>query len=122
MASEIEEMLALHIRAEKLPVPEREAVLIEGRNWRCDFAWPLHRVVVEVEGEVHRIKTRFHADIEKHAALLLAGWTLLRVDGRMIRAGIAVLWIAQLLEMRRKAMLCPPPSREALAFIRSSGA
>lgn len=98
MASAIEELFALHIRAERLPVPVREMRFDPGRKWRIDFAWPQDRVAVEVDGEVHRIKERFHADIEKHAALVLAGWTLLRVDGRSIRAGIAIQWLRRLLD------------------------
>lgn len=98
MASAIEELLALHVRAERLPAPEREVVLLPPRKWRVDFLWRAQGLVVEVDGEVHRIKARFHGDIEKHASLVLAGWTLLRVDGRTIRAGIAVRWIAQALD------------------------
>lgn len=97
MASAIEEMLALHIRVYRLPVPTREHRFDPTRRWRLDFAWPDRRLACEVDGEVHRIKERFHADIEKHAALVLAGWTLLRVDGRAIREGIAVKWLTSLL-------------------------
>lgn len=68
------------------------------RRFRVDFAWPDRRVIVEVDGEVHRIKARFHADIEKHALLVLAGWTVLRVGGREVRSGQAVQWVRQVLD------------------------
>lgn len=47
-----EETLALHIRAEGLPTPEREHVFAEGRRFRFDFAWPLLKLSVEVDGGV----------------------------------------------------------------------
>jgi very-short-patch-repair endonuclease len=94
--SPLEALLAVHIRADKLPEPKRQAQLNPERKWRIDFAWPDMRVAVEVDGEVHRIKERFHADIEKHAWLTLNGWTLLRVGGREVRSGKAIEWIKRL--------------------------
>lgn len=95
--SHLEETLALHIKAEKLPAPVREFVFAPPRRWRIDFAWPELRLAVEVDGEAHRIKGRFHADFEKHAQLALDGWTLLRVGGREVRSGQAVGWLKRLL-------------------------
>lgn len=95
--SALEETLALHIRAEKLPAPQREYVFAPPRRWRIDFAWPELRLAVEVDGEAHRIHERFHADFEKHARLVLDGWTLLRVGGREVRSGKAIAWLKTLL-------------------------
>lgn len=95
--SPIEEALALHIRADKLPRPVRQYQVNPERRWRIDYAWPALRIAVEVDGEVHRIKERFHADIEKHAWLTLNGWTLLRVGGREVRDGRAIAWVKALL-------------------------
>jgi len=95
--SQLEETLALHIRAEKLPPPEREYVFAPDRKWRMDFAWPRLMLAVEVDGEVHRISERFHADIEKHARALLLGWTVLRVGGREVRNGLAIHWLKALI-------------------------
>jgi very-short-patch-repair endonuclease len=85
------------MRVERLPLPVAQFKPVRERRFRMDFAWPDRRVIVEVDGEVHRIKTRFHADIEKHALLVLAGWTVLRVGGREVRSGQAVQWVRQLL-------------------------
>ena len=70
-----------------------------GRDWRLDFAWAQRRppVAVEVQGGVHRIKGKHRADIEKRAALMLAGWRVLEIDGATIRDGRALQWLLQLL-------------------------
>src|SRR5690242_12849986 len=91
--SALEAQLDLHLRAEKIPAPVPEFPFLEKRHFRFDRAWPAIHFAVEIEGEVHRIKARFHADIEKYALALLAGWTVLRVDGRSIRSGRAIDWI-----------------------------
>lgn len=72
------------------------------RRWRLDRAWPEILVGVEVQGMVHRIKGRFKQDIEKRAALLLAGWRVLEVDGEAIRDGRAIAWIQALLKRRER--------------------
>ena len=46
-----------------------------GRNWRCDFAWPDRRLIVEVEGGVysqgrHTRPSGFTKDLEKFVPLL----------------------------------------------------
>jgi very-short-patch-repair endonuclease len=90
-------MLALHIKADKLPEPVREFEFHPLRGWRFDFAWPAIKFAVEVDGEVHRIKERFHADIEKRAVALLNGWDVLHVGGREVRSGQAIAWLKALL-------------------------
>lgn len=101
--SAIAKMLELHMRAEKVTgfVPEHR--FLADRKFRFDYAWPLLKFAVEVDGEVHRIAERFHADIEKHALAVLDGWTVLRVGGREIRAGIAIQWVKQALAMKQAA-------------------
>jgi len=60
------------------------------RGWRLDLAWPHIKFGVEVDGQVHRIKGRFLADIEKHNALMVAGWKWLRVTPRQVETGEAL--------------------------------
>ena len=69
----------------------------DGRQWRLDFAWPDKLIAVEVDGAVHRIKSRFKGDLDKGAALLLAGWRVLHVGRDQIQDGRALVWITQLL-------------------------
>lgn len=73
-----------------LPPCEREYRFNLQRRWRVDLAWPGKMLAVEIDGAVHRIKARFHADIEKHQALFFAGWRLLRVSTQQVRSGDAV--------------------------------
>ena len=69
-----------------LPEPEREYEFAPPRRWRFDFAWPVGRVAVEVEG-IHRAGggTRhqrgrgFMADAEKYLAAQVLGWVVVRV-------------------------------------------
>jgi very-short-patch-repair endonuclease len=60
-----------------------------GRKWRLDFAFPAAMVAVEVDGSVHRIKGRFTGDLDKHNALTIAGWRLLRFSAKHIATGKA---------------------------------
>lgn len=101
--SEIEEMLALQIAEAGLPAPVRELRWLPGRRYRADFAWPDRRLLVEVEGMVHRIEGRWRADVVKNNAAVLSGWRMLRVTGRMIRSGDAVSLIRAAL-----ATIAPP--------------
>jgi len=100
--SEIEALFALQWRALKLPPAYRDFRPLEGRKLELDFAWPAIRFAVEIDGAVHRITERFHADCEKHALCALAGWQVLRLTGRHIRAGHGITWAAELYARRLK--------------------
>jgi very-short-patch-repair endonuclease len=77
---------------------QRNYFPITGRDWELDFCWPSRKMAVEIDGMAHRTKGRFKADFQKHAALLLAGWLVLRVCGDDIRQGRAINWTKDLLE------------------------
>ena len=95
--SVLEETFARDMRALFFPAWEREYTFLEGRKYRLDFAWPGVKLGIEVDGAVHRIKSRFHSDREKHALSLLAGWRILPVTGLHVRDGRAITWAAELL-------------------------
>lgn len=98
--SEIERRFAQQIRAAGLPEPEREYYHITGRDFRLDFAWPDKKLGVEIQGMAHRIKAKFHADMEKRILAQLAGWTVLEFSGDMVRHDTAMGWL--ILMMGRK--------------------
>jgi very-short-patch-repair endonuclease len=98
--SEIERRFAQQIRAAGLPEPEREYYHITGRDFRLDFAWPDKKLGVEIQGMAHRIKSKFHADMEKRILAQLAGWTVLEFSGDMVRHDTAMGWL--ILMMGRK--------------------
>ena len=68
---------------EKLPVPIKEFKFCPTRRWRLDYAWPKHRVALEVEGGIwtrgrHTRGSGFARDMEKYNELACIGWRLLR--------------------------------------------
>lgn len=97
-ASDLERDLAFQIDLFGLPAPVGEYVFLPRRKFRFDFAWPELRKAIEVQGMVHRIKSRFEADIEKRALALLAGWSVLEVSGASIRDGRAIEWVKEFLK------------------------
>lgn len=103
MRSTLEAALEFQIKAAGLPEPEREAKLIPGRNYRFDFAWPIHRLTVEVQGGLylpkggHTSAAGVTRDCEKAALALLEGYRPLSVTGEQIRSGHALAWIEALL-------------------------
>jgi len=95
--SELEETLALLIRAEGLPEPVREYMFAKsiGRKWRFDFAWPDLQVAVECEGGTwaggrHVRGGGYAKDLEKYNQAVLMGWLCLRFTRDMIEDGTAI--------------------------------
>jgi hypothetical protein len=87
------------IVAAGLPEPYREFTWHHQRNWRLDLAWPemWPQRAVEVDGMVHRIKGRFLADVERHNAMMFAGWRWVRVTPAMVKDGSALELVRELL-------------------------
>jgi very-short-patch-repair endonuclease len=100
--SEIERRFAQQIRAAGLPEPEREYYHITGRDFRLDFAWPAIKLGVEVQGMAHRIKSKFHADMEKRILAQMNGWLVMEISGDMVRHDTAIAWLVILMEQRRQ--------------------
>ncbi len=94
-ASDLEDLMAFHLKASGLPTPEREHGFHPTRLWRFDFAWPEQCVALEVEGGVrsngrHTRASGFEADCEKYNEAGLLGWTVFRATGPMVRSGQAL--------------------------------
>ena len=97
-ASDLEETLAMHMRAVGIPDPVREYKFDPKRRWRADFAWPELMLLVEVEGGIwtngrHTRGKGFEADCEKYNEAALDGWTVLRFTGTHIKDGRALQMI-----------------------------
>lgn len=74
-----------------------------GRNWRCDFAWPDLRLIVEVEGGLytqgrHVRPSGFTKDLQKYNEIAAAGWKLLRFSRREVTSGEALNVIRRVIE------------------------
>ena len=72
-----------------LPQPVSELRFHETRRWRFDYAWPKHRVALEVEGGVwtggrHTSGIGFVKDMDKYNNAALLGWRVLRVQPRTL--------------------------------------
>ena len=99
--SELEELLLLQIKAEGLPIPEREvtfALRAYGRRWRFDFAYPQWKIGIECEGGTwikgrHTSGQGYRKDCEKYNYANLMGWRVLRFTKGMIESGEAIRFI-----------------------------
>lgn len=101
-SSRWESMLDQQLYALSAPRPLREHRWHPVRRWRFDFAWPLHRLAVEVEGAVwvrgrHTRGSGYIADAEKYNAATICGWRVLRYTPETIRTGAAAREVAELL-------------------------
>lgn len=76
---------------------QRDYFFLPERDFELDFAWPLVKVAVEVQGQAHRIKGKWKRDVEKRALALLAGWRVLEVGGDEVRSGRGLAWLKELL-------------------------
>lgn len=67
-----------------LPAPvQQHTVVVAGRTFRLDVAYPDAEVAVEFDGwDAHRGLEAFHGDRERARLLVAAGWRLLHVTAR----------------------------------------
>lgn len=103
--NEHEEQLLEQMLEAKLPTPIREYALIPGRRFRADFAWPMFRVAVEVQGGIFRRGGGAHSrpgkimqDMEKHRLATLYDWRLFPVATHHIPNGQALTLIIELFD------------------------
>jgi len=100
-----EAVLAGQIKIMGLDEPVREYCFARKirRRWRFDFAWPLHKVALEVDGGLfsngrHVRGSGALADCEKFSVAAAMGWRVLRVAPQHVRSGQAIDWLQQALE------------------------
>jgi very-short-patch-repair endonuclease len=65
--------------AVQFPVP------VAGRRYLLDLAYPAARLGVEYDGDDHRTQARARRDLAREAALVGAGWKVLRFDAGVVR-------------------------------------
>jgi len=107
--SQGEELMALHIKLDGLPQPEREYRFHLARQWRFDFAYPKLKVAIEVDGGVytkgrHTRGAGFEDDCEKMAWAAILGWFVIRVSTGQVKKGIAIDMLTKLLISRSEAI------------------
>ncbi len=74
-----------------LPEPVAEYKFHPTRRWRIDWAWPEHKLAVELEGGCwirgrHNRGSGYLKDMEKYNALTLMGFHLLRFTPQQWRS------------------------------------
>jgi very-short-patch-repair endonuclease len=71
------------------PAPDAEYRFHPVRKWRFDFAFPQHRIYVEVEGNAWRVagggRHMQDSDLEKYNAAALMGWRGFRFSPGMLK-------------------------------------
>lgn len=77
-----------------MPTPKKEYRFHPPRRWRIDYAWPEHKLAVEIEGGGwiggrHNRPVGFVKDMEKYNALTMDGYRLLRFTPQMVSTGYA---------------------------------
>ena len=71
--------------------PVRQFLGIPGRKFAFDFAWPSHKIAVEIQGGIgmygrHNRPQGIRTDYEKHNLALLAGWRVIMLTDYNLRA------------------------------------
>ena len=97
-----EDTLLYQISDEELISPIREYRFHESRRWRFDFAYPDHKIAIEVEGGVytrgrHTRGAGFTADCEKYNAATELGWKVYRYTTQQVMEGKAIEQIKRLI-------------------------
>jgi len=85
-----------------LPIPAPEFQFHPSRRWRFDYAWPDHKLALEVEGGIWRKGGGAHShplnierDCEKYSEAALLGWRILRAAPEMLYSdGWRLVWRA----------------------------
>jgi very-short-patch-repair endonuclease len=81
--SEAERRLLRLIKAANLPRPHTN---VRVAGWEVDAFWPASRLVVEVDGYAyHGNRAAFERDRRKDAALVAAGYTVIRITWRQLK-------------------------------------
>jgi len=81
----------LRILAPDAPEPVKEyqfAMAQMKRKWKADYAWPEHKVIVEIDGGQYAFRGGRHAtdtDREKLNAAALLGWRVFRFSPDMLK-------------------------------------
>jgi very-short-patch-repair endonuclease len=86
-----------------LPPPHLQfTVPAGGKVRRLDLAYPEAMLAIEYDGEDHRTQERARLDLEREAALVALGWTILRFDAHTVHRYPARVARAVASELRRR--------------------
>jgi len=105
--SDLEKAFAAQLAWKELPPAVREYKFHHSRKWRADFAWPESKLLVEIEGGTrqngrHNRHEGYEADCEKYNTAQIAGFTVLRFTGEMVKSGQALATLQEFLCQHKK--------------------
>ena len=108
--SYLEQSFHLWVLNEGLPKPSQEFEFHPSRKWRFDFAWPGHKVAVEIEGVTktggrHQRRDGFIKDAEKYEAAMVLGWIVYRVPGCWVADRDRHVWRPAVIENLRRLLV-----------------
>ena len=89
-------------RGAGLPEPIPEYQFHPKRKWRFDYAWPVHKLAMEVDGGIwsggrHVTGSGRLADMEKQSEAAILGYRILYVTPEQVRNGAALDYIQRAL-------------------------
>jgi very-short-patch-repair endonuclease len=103
VTSDLEQEFKFHVKALGISVPEEQYKIIPDRKFRWDFAWPEHKLAIEIQGGTwsggaHSRGWGIERDCEKHNLAVLAGWRTLLFTGSMVHSGVAAAMLEKALK------------------------
>lgn len=77
------------------PTPEYQFAREHGRKWRADYCWPLHKLILEIEGGLwtngrHSRGKGAIADLEKYSEAAILGYRVIYATPDEVRNGVAL--------------------------------
>lgn len=97
---EYEKQLALQLTLMGFTEHEVDVRYLKDRLHRADVLFRKERLVVEIQGHVHRIRDKWERDIEKAQLTLMAGYRLLPVSTKQVKTGVAADIVKAALDLR----------------------
>jgi hypothetical protein len=77
-----------------LPLPAREVLLIPGRDFRFDYAWPVVKIAVEQQGfRDHSTRKGLQRDYEKLNLAQAAGWKVFQFTPKQLQSVDTIEWL-----------------------------
>lgn len=106
--SDLEALFRVHLKAAKLyDGCEEEFKFMDNRRFKFDFAWPIWKIAVEIEGGTYAGKSRhttgkgFKGDCIKYNFATSLGWQVYRGDSEMVRKGELIVFLTDVFKAAR---------------------
>lgn len=90
-----------------LPAPIPEFTFHETRKWRFDFAWPLQRIALEVDGGIfvyggHNRGAQIKKTWEKENTAQSMGWNIFKCEPKTLMKLETIMFLAGCMNFRER--------------------